>query len=411
MQYRSGPAGAQGMMVAGGAVNKAKLALSQGRLDEAERLCRKQLERKPDDTMARLVLAQTLLQARQLDEGIEQVQRVLRDQPKNVDALLLLSAGLVQRSNMLRVPPEAEEAARRAVQLQPKAAKTHVQLAEVLAARRNMTDARAEIEEACRLEPRLAHAHLMRAVILQADKDPLGAVQAADSALRYDRTLAQAEYIKANALMEVHRYDEALTSLDTAVRQNPVLGGAQEHSMRGRIYFKQRKIKRSYGEYLTAQRMSGRLLRLAPLMAAIGMIFGAFGSRAPVVLGVVMAAIALLILFGISHIPVAGPWIVVALIVALAGFFAVSAVRQLGGRILPADGQARAYAIGAIGVALIAGVAMVLAIEYGIASALHRGKVWFGPLSLTIAGVLAVVLGGVAAYNWPRLLRRYGARA
>lgn len=420
MQYRGGTMGSQGMMVAGGAVNKAKLALSQGRLDEAERLTRKQLERRPDDTSARLVLAQTLMQSHQLDEGIEQVRRVLHDQPKNVDALLLLSAALVQRANMLRVPPEAEEAARRAVQLQPKAAKTHVQLAEVLAAKRDMAGARVEIEEACRLEPRLAQAHLMRAVILFSDKDPLGAVQAADSALRYDRTLAQAEYIKANALIEAHRYDEALTSLDAAVRQNPALGGAQEHSMRGRIYFKQGfgrwyfrrgKLKQAYGEYLAAQRLSGRMRRLAPVMAAVGMVFGAFGSRAPYVLAAVLAVIAALILIGFSHIPVAGPWIVVALVIALAGVFAFAGVRQLGGRILPQNGQDKAFAIGAIGVALIAGTAAVLAVEYGIASALGHGRTWFGPLTLAIAGVIAMILAGLAAYNWPRVLRRSTAKA
>lgn len=407
MQYRGGQPGGQGMMVAGGALGRAKLAVSQGRLDEAEKICRKQLERRPDDTNAHLLLAQVLLQGQQTGEAIEQVRRVLREQPKNVDALLTLSTALVHTSGM-RVPEEAEEAARRAVHLQPKVARTHVQLAEVLAARRNLAGARLEAEEASRLEPRLAGAHLMRALILLSDKDPLGAIQASDSALRYDRTLSQAEFIKANALTEVKRYDEALASLDTVARQNPALAGTQMHSLRGRIYFKQRKIKPAYGEFLVAQRMSGRLPRLAPPLAALSMVLSVFGSRAPFVLVGILSALLVLILFALSHIPAAGPWIVVAVILALAAVFSFAGVRQLRGRILPAESSARATALGAIGVAVLGGGALLLAVEYIIVHNWTHHKQWFGPIQLTLAGVLALILGGLAAYNWPRVLARYG---
>ncbi len=408
MQYRGGLSGTQGMMVAGGPVGKAKLALSQGRADEAERLCRKQLERRPDDASARLVLAQALLQTRQTGEAIEQVRRVIREQPKNVDALLVLSMALVHQSGGLRgVPKEAEEAARRAVQLQPRVARTRVQLAEVLAAKRDLAGARAEVEEACRLEPRLAGAHLMRALILLSDKDPLGAIQASDSALRYDRTLSQAEYIKATALTEVHRYDEALTSLDTAVRQNPTLAGTQMHSLRGRIYFKQRKFSRSYDAYLAAQRLSGRLVRLAPVLAALNMALTIFGKGAPFVLVGVLAALVTLLLFGLSRIPVVGAWIVVALILAIVGGFAFFGVKQLRGSLLPSESSARAKTLGAIGLAVAIGTGLVFAIEYGVTSATRHAQ-WFTPLTLTIAGVIGLVLGGLAAYNVPRILGRYG---
>jgi tetratricopeptide (TPR) repeat protein len=248
----------------------------------------------------------------------------------------------------------------------------------------------------------------MRALILLSDKDPQGAIQAADSALRYDRTLAQAEYIKANALIETGQYDDALTSLDTSVRQNPMLGGAQTHSLRGRIYFKQRKVKQSYGEFLVAQRLSGRAVRLAPLMAAIAMVLSVFGSRAPFVLAGVLAVIVTLILWGVSHIPVAGPWLVVALIIAIVGAFAFGGVRQLGGSVLPHDPSAKATALAAIGVALLAGTGIILVIEYAIANATHQHQ-WFTPLTMTIAGVIGVALGGLAAYNWPRVLGRFGA--
>ena len=129
---------------------------------EAERLTRKQLERRPDDGSARLLLGQILLQLRQNAEAIAEIRRVVREQPKNVDALLSLSAALTQQGGF-RIPAEAEATARRAIQLAPRNANAHVQLAEVMAAKRDFKVARAEIEEACRLDPRSPNAHLMRA--------------------------------------------------------------------------------------------------------------------------------------------------------------------------------------------------------------------------------------------------------
>src|SRR5262249_3236069 len=227
-------------------------------------------------------------------------------------------SALVQQGG-IRVPKEAETAARRAVQLQPKAANTHIQLAEVLAAQRDTKAARIEVEEACRLEPRSPSAQLMRALILVSDRDPLGAIQASESAIRFGQSLgpsalAQAEMVKANALSDVKRYDEALASLDSAERQNPMLASSNTHSLRGRIYFRQRKIGPAYQEFLIAQRASGRLVRFAPVLAALNMVLSIFGTNAPIAFAIIVAVIVLAILTGISFIPVAGPWIVAGLL-------------------------------------------------------------------------------------------------
>src|SRR5258706_465334 len=178
MIYRGG----QGMgTIPGGPLGKARYALSNGHADEAERIVRKRLERSPDDTSARVLLAQALLQQGQA-----------------------------------------------------------------------------------------AAAHLMRALILLSDKDPEGAIQAADTALRYDRTMAQAEFIKANALLESRRYDESLAALDSAERSNPLLlTGANAHSLRGRIYYKQRQFKKAYTQFLQTQLLNSRLRPLAPVLAGV----------------------------------------------------------------------------------------------------------------------------------------------
>ncbi|MGE5334453.1 MAG: tetratricopeptide repeat protein, partial [Nitrososphaerota archaeon] len=333
-------------MVPAGPLGKAKLALANGDVLEAERLTRKQLEKRPDDASARLLLGQILLQMRQNTAALGEIRRVVREQPKNVEALLSLSAALTQQGGF-RVPAEAEETARRAIQLAPRNANAHVQLAEVMATKRDFKMARAEIEEACRLDPRSPNAHLMRAIILMSDKDPAGAVVATDSAIRYGRTtlgasaLAQAEVIKANALVDVRRYDDALAALDSAEKQNPLLSTASNHSLRGRIYFKKRKWRESYAEYLTAQRLNGRLLWAAPVLAGVNMLLSVFGSRAPYVLAGILVVIVFLILFGVSNIPAVGGWIATVLVLAMVGFFAFFSVRTLQGSILPGDAQTR----------------------------------------------------------------------
>ncbi len=398
MTYRGGQAGGMGT-VPGGALGRAKLALASGRPDEAERIVRKLLDRQPDNSSARLLLAQALLQERQTNEAVTEVRRVIRQQPNNADAYLLLSAALVQQGQM-RVPAEAETAARKAVQLQPKQARSHIQLAEVLAAKRDYRGARAEADQAVQMEPRNATAHLMRALVQLSDKDPAGAVQSAESALRYDRSLAQAEFIKANALKEVKRYDEALSSLDSAARQNPLLGGANLHTTKGSIYFKQRKYRQSYGEFLTAQRMSGKLVAIAPLLAALNMVLSVFGSNAPYVLGIILAVLVVLILTGISFIPVVGTWIVGVLIGVIIAFLAFAAVRFGRGSVLPADPSARVFTIGIAAGAAVIGFVIVAIIWNAIAHGFTSGTLGLG---LAVAAVFAAL----ALYFVPALVGRY----
>ena len=413
MTFRGGQ-GSAGMVPAG-PLGRAKLALANGDAVEAERLTRKQLERHSNDAAARLLLGQILLQLRRNAEALGEIRRVVREQPKNVDALLSLSAALTQQGGF-RVPPEAETTARRAIQLAPRNANAHVQLAEVMAAKRDYRVARAEIEEACRLDPRSPNAHLMRAIILMSDKDPAGAVQATDSAIRFGRTtlgpgaLAQAEVIKANALVEVRRYDDAITALDSAEKQNPLLASASTHSLRGRIFFKKRQWRQSYGEFLTAQRLNGRLLWAAPVLAGVNMVLSVFGSRAPYVLFGVIAAIVLLILFGVSNIPAVGGWLVAALVLAMVGFFAFFSVRTLQGSILPDDAQGRLTTIAAIGFAVIGGFALVLWIYQLVTTNVFHIRNWFDSNAVTIAGAIALVLGAIAAWGWPQLVGRLEGR-
>ena len=414
MGYRGGQSGAMGV-IPGGPLGKAKYALAMGDTDEAERICRKQLERAPDNAAARVLLAQVLLQSGRAAEAADEARRVTREQPKNVEGLIVLSSALTQRGGPLGgVPAEAEQAARRAVELQPKSANTRTQLADVLMRKRDFAGARREIDKAIELEPRSPSAHLMRSIIALSDKDYDGAIQSTDAAIRFGRqlppgSLAQADFIKANALVEVNRYDEALTALNSVEKQNPMLLGANGYSLRGRIYFKQRKFKDSYAQFLAAQRLSGRLLWAAPALAGLVMVAtGLFGQRAPYVLVGLMAAIVVLILWGVSLIPVAGGWLVAGLVIVLGGAFAYTGLRQLQVRFFPADRSTLVSGV-LVGAAVAGGViAATFAIWNAIAvNGLHSKAGWFTPTSLTVAGLLAVLGFTATMYGWPRLLARY----
>lgn len=393
MTYRGGSPGNMGG-VPGGDIGRAKLALQSGRPDEAERLCRKRLERRPEDTLSRLLLAQALLQLQRPDEAITEARRVTREQNTNADAFMILSAALAQKQSS-RYLQEAEKAARKAVQLQPKKAAARVQLAEVLAARNNLKDARTEAEEATRLEPRLAAAHLMRAIITLADKDPAEAVKAADSAIRYDDSQFAAHYTRANALIQVGRYDEALASLNRAQGLNPMMPLQNFQTQRARIYLKQRKWRAAYAEFIAAQKTSGRLVRFAPVLAALNMTM-IFGQYAPVV---VILLVLLAILAGVFFIPFAGPWIVAVIVLAFFGFSFFTVLRQYEGRILPAGG-ARIPGLAAI----VGGGVVVFLLAGWISTFITHG---FKPnvLTLLVAGLLALAAAVGVAYFWPRVMR------
>ena len=68
MGYRGGQSGAMGV-IPGGPLGKAKYALAMGDTDEAERICRKQLERAPDNAAARVLLPKRTKDAQRTRAG------------------------------------------------------------------------------------------------------------------------------------------------------------------------------------------------------------------------------------------------------------------------------------------------------------------------------------------------------
>ncbi|HEU0028934.1 MAG TPA: tetratricopeptide repeat protein [Ktedonobacterales bacterium] len=409
MSYRGGQGGQT--IIPGGPLGKARYALALGRADEAERICRKRLEQRPDDVAARILLSQALLQSRQAQDAVTEARKATRSAPNNPDAQLALSAALLQTARF-SIPEEARVAAERAVQLAPKLSRARVQLAEVYIADKKEEQAKVTAEEAIKLEPRNPAGYFIKALALSTQKDYQGAAQAAESAIRFDRDhqLPQAEYIRATALVEIKRYDEALTALAAAERGNPLLGGAQADALRGRVYFRQRKFRDSYQANLSAQRKSRRPEIFARPLAALNMVFtGLFGDRGQYVLLFAVMAIVVGILYLISLIPVAGQWISSGLVVVILVALALASVGQLSGSILPADRSQWVTTIPAIVAAFIIGAGVTIALARLIIGAVTGATPpLFTPTTISIAGAVGAVLAAVAAWGWPKLLARYG---
>lgn len=388
MPFRGAP-GAGGEL-AGGPLQRARIALMNNQPAIAEEIARRRLEKKPDDYVTRLLLAQALIQMQRGREGMVEARRVLDSQPNSVDALLLLSSALLTTGNQFSPPREALVAAQRAVQLQPKNARARVQLAEVLMMQRQYAQAQEEADEAVKLEPKLAAAHMIKGMSFLNSKNFEGAAQAFQAALRQDRTMAQAQLGLAQALAELKRPDEAMQAVDAAQKLNPAFPPGQMAQLRAQIFRKQRKYGAAYGVYLGLARKNSRNPRFAPFSATMMFAFGILGQVRSVVAIVVVVA---LVLFGLSRIPKAGGVLVDVVIVGLLSLLIwQSAKVSLGVSLLQRLMNPRALGTAAAG--LLVGMAVV----FGIFAFIGRGQhhnYWFNPLSFGIAafvGLFAVLI-------------------
>jgi cytochrome c-type biogenesis protein CcmH/NrfG/uncharacterized membrane protein YhdT len=391
----------------GNPVMRARQALGEGRFDEAERLSRRRLERKPDDFMARLVLAQALLQLQQADEAAEHAQRAADAQPNNADAQLTLAAALSQTQNRAALV-RAEAAARKACALRPRDAKPRVQLAEVAMAQRHMKEAKAAADEAIKLDPRLAEAHLVRGLILLQDGDTEGAAEASRAATRAKRDLAPAYFTLALSLNKLKQADEAEQALDKAQELNAPIPPAQLYGLRGQIYLKQNRFRQSAGAYALAQRSSGRPGFIAwPLGVVITFFsfFSRFGSWGP---PVAIAVVALAILFGLNAIPVAGHWLVAAVLLALVGSLIFGYVRGVQSGAL---GLGRFFSITGVTlisliIALVMGGAAFLAVFIPAGSLQATGYPdWAVPVGLAVGAAFGLIAAGLSAWQLLKIVR------
>lgn len=167
-----------------------------------------------------ILRAKHLLEAGANDQAIAILREVLREEPENADAHLLLGSALT-------LAPERTEALKelaKAVELQPSSALAHFTLGTAQARFGEAEAARQSFERTVQLDPRLAEAHVSLAMIFGQQKDLARAREHLTQAIQiYGNTPAAApsHYLLAQVLIEQNEPGQALEELNSAISLQP----------------------------------------------------------------------------------------------------------------------------------------------------------------------------------------------
>jgi tetratricopeptide (TPR) repeat protein len=110
---------------------------------------------------------------------------------------------------------QAERAARRAIELNPRLARAHQTYASFLAAQRRFAEAIAAARQALELEPASLRARQILGWMLYFDRQYDAALRELRTVLQMDRTYALARFHLGEALLVSGRFEEAITALQT----------------------------------------------------------------------------------------------------------------------------------------------------------------------------------------------------
>jgi predicted TPR repeat methyltransferase len=190
---------------------------------------------KPDAGSPRLTLAQATQQAEALyqrgewgeAEGL--CRRILDAKPDSLEGLLLLGAIAAQTQRTR----EAAELFSRAVAVNPRSAGAHSNRGNALADLGDYPAALASFDQALALAPDAADIHVNRGAALAGLDRHEAALESFERAITLAPGHAEAHHNRAGALRALGRYEEALKSCDRALALNP--GHAAAHDNRGNV--------------------------------------------------------------------------------------------------------------------------------------------------------------------------------
>jgi protein O-GlcNAc transferase len=223
--------------------------LQQGRLAQADALCRRVLNARPREFHALHMLGIIALQRSELTEAERWLDAAIASRPDQPHAHSNLSAVLTA----LNRPREALEQADLALQLDPNFAQAWTNRANALCKLQRPKEALAGYERGVHLAPWLFDAHFGRGNLLLRSGQYGAAIDSYDRALQIDPDHLEALNDRGITLLNLHRTEEALAMFDRAVRLSPRHADAFNH--RGSALRRLRRPEEALESYRQALRL------------------------------------------------------------------------------------------------------------------------------------------------------------
>ncbi len=237
-----------------------------GELDEAAKLCQRQLDMAPRSIPALLLLATITAQLGQTNRAMRLLREAIRYDRSSVDARVLLASLLREQGS----PAEAIALARQAAELDPDNAGTATNLGRCYLAAARAAEAVACFERAVALEPELAGFRYDLGIALQQQGRDLEAIAAFRRAVELAPDYADAHGRLAHLLFAHGRRDEAMANLRSAIVAEPGDASAQIRLANSLMH---------EGQLAEAEALSRRTLALHPNAVAAHHLLGLLLSQ------------------------------------------------------------------------------------------------------------------------------------
>jgi protein O-GlcNAc transferase len=192
-------------------------AVQAGRPEEAVRLIRKSLAEEPNQPFAHLNLSAALLGLRRFEAALASCDAALRLAPEEALAYYNRGAALAE----LKRPLEALASFDRAVQLKPDYFQALHNRGSILAMQNRLAEAVESYDRALRVMPHLVATLNNRGNALEMLKQHEAALDSYQRALRLKPDFVEALTGRGNVLRVLNRFEEALESLERAVQLRP----------------------------------------------------------------------------------------------------------------------------------------------------------------------------------------------
>jgi tetratricopeptide (TPR) repeat protein len=247
-----GKPAAQPFMPLGEALMLADRYRGEGRLVEAEALCRRVLEAQPSQPEAQHLLGVIAHQNGKLANAIEHVRRAVKLAPRNA----LFHANLGEMLRLSGRPKLAADEARRAIEIDPAMAAAHSNLGVALYELKQYEEAADAHRRAIAAKPDFADAHSNLGNALHALKRFDEAVASYRRAIELNPNYADAWANLGTTLHHAGEFDEGMAALRRAIALAP--GHANAHSGLGILLLMRGDLGEGWDEYEWRLRSSER---------------------------------------------------------------------------------------------------------------------------------------------------------